>query len=334
MKKLYFTIASFLIAGTTFGQTIANAGMESWRTGAAGTAPVVPIQAPNQWFGFDSIVVSYGQLFGSIIGAGSDWHQQIFEETTFKNGGVASARVMTETQDVIGAMPGILSNAKIDVDLGILSGGGDPMSAVLYDGGTAVTERPTTVSAWVAYFPGPDTTTGLPGTDEGVLTAQALATVGAVSDSVVGTGTFNIAPSASFTQITANIVYGTTDYAVHTLRIIFASSGGAGSALDSSILYVDDVSYTGVPQSVRNVAGNVEVVRVFPNPASGKLYLSSAKHAGYTFSLVSVSGQAVASQQLTGADQVDISDMAAGLYLYVVTDKNGNTLQRGKVSVF
>jgi hypothetical protein len=334
MKKIYFACASMLLASASMGQTIANAGMETWRTGTSGTAPVVTIQAPTQWYGFDSTVVAYGQLFGSIIGAGTDWHQQIFEETVLKNSGVASAKVMTITQDVIGAIAGTLSNAKIDVDLAVLSGGGDPMDAVLYEGGTAVTERPTTVSAWVAYFAGKDELTGMMGgADEGLLTVQSIATVGAVADSIVGTGTVNISPSATFTQVTANVNYVTTDYAIHTVRIIFTSSGGSGSALDSSTLYVDDVTMTGVPQAVNDVV-NKNVVRVYPNPANGVLNLNSPKNAGLTITVSSVSGQVVATKLLTGNDQLDIAAFASGLYLYSVTDKSGNAIQRGKVSVY
>ncbi len=333
MRKLYFVFAAVLFAGQSYGQAIANAGMEAWRTNASGTAPVVTIQAPEQWFGFDSIVVAYGQLFGSIIGAGTDWHQQIFEEATFKNSGSFSAKVMTRKQDILGPIAGTLSNALIDVDLGILSGGGDPMSAILYSGGTAVTDRPISVSAYVAYFGGIDTTTHMMGgLDAGVITAQAIATVDG-NDSVIGTGTAPILPSATFHEVTANLTYNTTDYAVHTFRVIFTSSG-LGAGLDSSTLYVDDVTMTSVPQAVNDVVNGREVVRIFPNPTNSMLYLNSAKNAGYTCTLTSVSGQAAVSMALKGTDKLDISYLAAGLYLYTITDAGNNVVQRGKVSKY
>jgi hypothetical protein len=333
MKKICTSLAVLLAAGAS-AQTIDNAGMETWRAGTSGTAPVVTIAAPTQWHGFDSLVVAAGQLFGSIIGAGSDWKQQIYQENTFVHGGSAAAKLITVEQDVLGFIPGTLANAEPVLDAGVLAGGGDPQDAISFSGGTATTLRPTTVSAWVAFYAGKDATSGaFGGDDAGVLNVQAIATV-AGADSVVGVGSATIAPSAAYTEITANVDYTTTDYNVHTVRIIFASGGGSGGgALDSSILFVDDVSMTGVPQAVTNVYGGVQVVKVAPNPATGMLYLNGLANAGYTCTLMSVTGRIMATQQLKGADKINISAIPSGLYIYRITDVTGVTVQTGKVDI-
>ncbi len=332
--------AAAAVAFTSFGQAVPvpNSGMETWRSNSAGgvgfpPGPVVPIEAPTEWFGFDSIVVAYGEMFGGIAGFGSDWHQQVFEENTFKNGGSASAKVMTRVQDSLGAFAGILSSSKMDLDITALSSGtGDPMDAVIFEGGTPTTLRITTVSAWVAYFPGNDTSTGMPGADEGVMNVQAVATYGG-ADTVIGTGMVIITPSTSFTQVTCSLTYTTHAFDINKVRIIFMSSGGSGAPLDSSTLFVDDVTMMGEPQWASHLTAKSDVVRVYPNPANGTLYLDGPTNVGLSCAVSSVSGQLVTSKALNGADKLDISGLPAGLYLYSITDASGNAVQTGKVTV-
>lgn len=331
MKKLFTLLASVFVAATSMGQTINNAGMETWRTNTAGTSPIIPIAAPHYWYGFDSLIIAAGQAFGAIIGAGNDWKQQIFQESTFVHGGSAAAKCISAKQDTLGFFPGTLSNAEPVFDAGVIAGGGSPEDAVAFEGGTPTTLRVTSVSAWVAYLPGKDPVSGaFGGADQGVMSVQAIATVG-LEDSVVGTGTVNVGWSPAYTQITANVNYTTTAYNVHTVRIIFASGGGLGAALDSSIMYVDDVSMVGEPQSVKNVAYNSNIVKVYPNPTNGMIYLNGAANSGYTCTVSSITGQVVATKQLTGTDHIDISTQSTGLYVYTITDSFGSVVQSGKI---
>jgi hypothetical protein len=334
MKKIYLSFCAIAFAGVSFAQTISNPGMETWRSGTAGTAPVVPIEAPTDWYGFDSLVIAYGQSFGWVIGAGTDWKAQLFEETAIKYSGAKSAKMITLKQDTLGYFAGMLSNAKVDLDMGAIIAGADPMTAITYSGGTPVTLRINSVSAWVEYFPGIDTATGMMGgLDSGLLTVQAISTYGG-QDSVIGAGYATIPPCSAFTQITANVIYADTFYTTDLVRIIFMSSGGASQNLDSSTLYVDDVTMTGTPQTGKlgstTISSQKETVKVYPNPSSDVLYFEGGE--GLQLSIFSVSGQTNIVTTLS-RNPVNTSVLPSGLYFYSLSNADGYIVQRGKVVV-
>jgi len=335
MKQFLLTMVAAGIAATSFAQAVPNEGMENWRSNTAGTMPPVNIYAPVSWYGFDSTIIANAQSF--IPG---DYHAQLFQEMDTVHAGTSSAKVLTLGQGTFGVIGGVLSNARIDLDVLAIIGGADPLTALSYSGGAATTLRTQTVSAYVKYLPGLDTTTHLMGgPDTGSLIVQAIHSIGGY-DSVIGTGIVNILPSETFTQITANIIYADTFYTTQTVRIVFSSSKLDGYALDSSTLYVDDITMTGVPQTggpisigVKQVTNGDNAVKVFPNPASTTLHLSSPGYTGLTATLLTVSGQAVASKQLTGNDAIDISHLAAGTYIYTITAGNGVAIKHGTVNI-
>ena len=318
-----------LVAGSSaFAQTVTNAGMETWRTGTSGSSPSVAIQAPTGWYGLDSLVIADGETYGPFIGAGTNWNAQLFQENTIKHGGSSSAKLITLKQDTLGYFAGLLSNSVVSINVTSILGGGSVASATSYSGGTHIAGRIASVSAWVQYTRGKDST-GSVGLDSGSLTVNVYSVVHGV-DSIVGTGTVNIGPSSSFHQVTANVNYVDSADGADTVRILFASSGQSDVS-DSSVLYVDDVTMVYSPTlGVKNVAQND--VKVYPNPASGMLNVEG-DNAGANFTLFSVNGQVAATKTLTGKDAIDLSDLADGLYFYTITDADGATAQHGKVSV-
>ena len=336
MKKILLLLLAVIPAINSFAQTVPNAGMETWRSGSSGTGPVISIHAPTEWYGFDSLIIADGEAFASLIGAGTDWHAQLFQENTIKNSGSSSAKLITLKQDTLGMFAGMLSSSAVSVDVAAVIAGADPMSALTFSGGIPVTLRIETVSAYVEYFPGKDSITHLfGGPDTATLSVQAISNVGGY-DSVIGAGFIKIPPHSTFTQVTATLSYVDTFNTTDKMRIIFASSGGAAQSLDSSILYVDDISMTGIPQvshvSVGNVANNNDV-KVYPNPASDKLYINSRQNEMLSYTLVSVRGQVVANGTINGKTTIDISSLPNGLYFYTLSGSGGNTVQHGKISV-
>ena len=323
MKKAFLLSCAIAVGSCAMAQTLPNSDMELWRTSAAGSgSSSVAVMAPDNWFGADSLIIADGQTYGTLLAIPpSVWQRQLFQEATIKHGGSYSAKLVTEKQDTLGVFPGIMSNAQAHVTINLSPLGVGPIT---YSGGTATNYHILTASAWVQY-------TQAGALDSGMMTVNAYSTVGGV-DSVIGTGSVAIGPSTSFAQVTANIVYNGSGLPVDTVRVLFASSAGANSAIGST-LYVDDVTMTGEPNAVPVVTETGDVLNVYPNPATEVLHVDARQNAVYTCSLMSVSGQVVATQTFTGHSSIDMTRLANGFYFYTITNNAGAIAQTGKVNV-
>jgi hypothetical protein len=334
MKKIILFFCALAAYGGSNGQTIAGGDMESWRSTTSGVTTPTTVQAPNGWYGVDSIIIGLGQSFNTLLGTtDADWRTNLFREDANVHGGTHSAKIMTRIEDTL-VLPGIMSTAQTHV--GIVIFPTPSITGITFSGGNPVTVKPTSVSAWVQYFPGRDTS-GAIGVDSATFNVQALSHIGG-KDSVIGTGSVTIGASSSWVQVTVNVTYPVdSTYPVDTMRIAFASSKPA-TALDSSTLYVDDVTMTSIPNpvidhtAVHTVVAN-DQVKVYPNPASGYLYFSSPADTRGTAVLYTLSGQVARTISLTGFDKMDVATLASGLYFYTVYDSNGNAAQRGKIAV-
>jgi len=332
MKKICFLFCAFAVATVSFAQTVPGGDMENWRVNTAGATTAKTVEAPVDWYGADSLFIGLGEELGGgfLMIPDSVWRAQLFEEDTIVHSGSHSAKMLTTHQDTV-LFAGNLSNAQASVHISISPPG---ISGVTFFGGLPVTVRPNTVSAWVQYYPGKDTATHLfGGADTAVLTVEAISRVGGT----VGRGTVLIGPDSSWTQITATLAYTDTFNTADTLRITFASSGGATQTLDSSILYVDDVTMTSSPEvsheGIKNINAAKNIVNVYPNPTSNAIYLDDPQNAGLTVALISVTGQLVATKALAGNDALDVSKLSGGTYFYTITDNTGETVQKGNVTV-
>jgi pyruvate/2-oxoglutarate dehydrogenase complex dihydrolipoamide acyltransferase (E2) component len=83
-----------------------------------------------------------------------------------------------------------------------------------------------------------------------------------------------------------------------------------------------------VTNGIGSVTGKT-TVRVYPNPASGKLYIAAPYAGKVSLSLSSIAGQEVLRQQ--HAAEMDISKLAPGMYILKITDAAGNLLQVEKI---
>ena len=328
MKKIYFLFIALMAGTSAMAQTVTNGGMETWRSGTSGSSPVVPIHAPTQWYGIDSLIIGAEELFVPLLYTGyapTDLHTQLWQESTIKHGGSSSAKMMTLKQDTLGRFAGILSNANVNLNITAMS--------YSFSGGQPITDPIGTVSAWVQYTAGLDSITHLPGIDSGIMTVTVYAKV-LGNDSAVGTAMVKIGPSTSFQQITATVNYNDSLNGVFdTVRISFASSGQTG-ALDSSTLYVDDVTMTyhaPFVNAVKNVNA-ANAASVYPNPAAAMLYVEGDNIGGANLQVYSVSGQVVMTKTLNKKNAIDITTLPEGLYVYTITNSD-NTVQRGKISV-
>ena len=323
MKKIYL-ILSLLVVTLSAQAQILNAGLETWRTYSSGSSTPKNLKVPTSWYAVDSLIIADGEAFGSILMIpDSVWRQQVFKDSGANaHGGTYAAKLVTKDQDTLGIFPGILSNAEAHISVS-LSGVGP----ITYTGGTAVTLRPTMVSAWVKYSPAAPT-------DSGSLYVEAYGTVGTVTDSLIGVGYVKIGATASYTQISASVYYATgSAYSADLLRIYVASSADTAHAADNSTLWVDDINMVGIPQSVGNINSTDNSVIVYPNPATGILHFNGVANTAMTCNLTAVSGQVIATQSFAGTGAMDVTALATGLYFYTITDNTGNVMQRGKVNI-
>lgn len=78
-----------------------------------------------------------------------------------------------------------------------------------------------------------------------------------------------------------------------------------------------------VIDSTANIADVVTNVSVYPNPTTDVIYISSDQEM-YNAAIIDLSGKTVFKSSLTGLqDQINISDLAAGLYLLRMTGEQG-----------
>ena len=320
MKKLYSIFSLLAISATAFAQTIPGGDMETWRTSTSGGVLIYPtrtIQAPYAWFGLDSLIIADGETAALTgIGNGNNYYPQVFEESTIVHGGSHSAKMITRKQDTLGYFPGSIDNYHTSVNLSTF--------ARSYWGGLPVTSQMHSVSAWVQYKSGSTSIA-----DTGILFVQAIADMGGY-DSVIGTGTANIYESTTWQQVTATINYIAGSPTPDTIRISFLSSNGTN--VDSSTLYVDDVSIlssVGVSQTIMTN----ELVDIYPNPASNTINVQCNNAAILNLEIYAVSGQLVAAKRISGTNTIDATNLASGLYFYNIYDHATNIVQKGKISI-
>jgi len=332
MRKVYFILCAIILPCVSFAQ-IPNLDMETWRHPTAGAGTPVSLDVPASWYGSDSLIIGLGQTIGAIAlhTHDTDWRRQVFEESVIVHGGSHSAKIMTVKEDSF-LVPGVISNAIPSVTLSFSPPG---ITGIQLSGGSPVSVKPTSVSAWIKYFAGKDSA-GTTGIDSGRLSVQTLAHIGG-KDSIIGVGTVVIPPSSSWLQVTANIVYSDTTHPVDTIRVSF-SSGRAATGLDSSTLYVDDISMASVTNPIDHTGVHSvaikDQVKIYPNPTAGLLYIDCPMNEELNCNLYSLSGQVMVAKMLVaGHDVLDISSLPDGLYFYNIHDKGGNIVQRGKVAV-
>ena len=131
-------------------------------------------------------------------------------------------------------------------------------------------------------------------------------------------------------QVTSVISYVNNTVVPDHIQVAFLSSNLlAGTAVDSSALYVDDVTITtnvGVSQSIFKA----NVVTVYPNPATTSLSLSSNEKSNLIWEAVAANGQVIATKEFVQSANVSLNNIAAGIYFYRVLNDKKELVQTGK----
>lgn len=117
-----------------------------------------------------------------------------------------------------------------------------------------------------------------------------------------------------------------------SLLILITSSISASPA-QGGTLWLDDLGFTW-PIGIQNT-GNQFVLNVFPNPASDFLNIAiSETHPGLRFYVYNLLGENLIQTNFNGKlQQIDISTLNKGLYIYRLIENDGTILDSGKFQV-
>ncbi len=327
MKAICLLLFIILVQHTLSAQDI-KGEMENWRNYRSGFPfPTIQLEAPDGWHGLDSLVVVGVQLMQLSGGGGTATPvKQVYKSSDGRNG-TQAAMLISKEMDSLGVIPGVLSNAQIGVDIMAVMGGGEIMDAISYTGGTLISNRITSIEAWVKYQPS--------GNDSAsVFVAAVLTGRGAGgADSLIAAGATTIGSTNEYIAVTTPLIYTDPTTVPDKLIIGFSSSSGENGT-DGSTLYIDDVSIIGGTDAhiKKSSAYEKQYIQCYPNPATGVIHLKSS--AGpVTWTAYELTGKQIHQVTFTGTTMADYSIYPPGMYIYRVTDHNGIVLQTGNFTL-
>lgn len=110
---------------------------------------------------------------------------------------------------------------------------------------------------------------------------------------------------------------------------LFLGNSGGGNV---TYYYIDDVSVIDVAtMSIKQEIVSNNQLSVYPNPTSQTLNITITKttESSNTIKLIDVTGQTVYNNVMKGANEViDISELAKGVYMLIVTDDNNTSYKK------
>ena len=309
-KQLLLLFTALLIFTNTNAQTTPpNGGFETWQNRTLLFNPLIPIEVPTSWSTFDSLANTLNFLFGQSTAI----QKTVTKNTTIKNTGTASAMLTTKTFPGINvAIPGILTNAVVTLDASM---------DISFSGGTAITQRVSKAAAFIRYAPAT--------ADSGSFLVEVInRTFG--KDSVIGSGGVQFGAKSAFTKIEVPITYIATTLPANLLRYFFTNSND--TVQNSSTLYVDDVSYTTTTGITEALMNDIEIT-AFPNPAIDVLSIKASSDDELVFELYAIDGKVLQHKTFSKTTEIRIADLASGLYLYTVKNKDQAIIKKASITI-
>ncbi|MBK7110579.1 MAG: T9SS type A sorting domain-containing protein [Chitinophagales bacterium] len=278
-------------------QQIPNGDMEDWLPLVIGTG-----EKPVGWDSPD------------VIGAALGLADRVVEkETASVQSGSAAAKLTTKTLVATGlpplTIPGTLVIGTIVFDPLTLEAG--------VIGGMAISEVADALVGYYKYFPAPGDTMSI-----GVQLFQ--------DGTIVGGGEFNDATEKStYTMFEVPIATaGTPD----SMQVILLSSGSFAGAIAGSILYIDNMTLTGL-SSIDFLAGSGLKPNIYPNPAYDVINILNPLDYNVEMEVYNISGSKVDYTTLTPEmNAINVSNYASGLYMFRLMN-NGEQIFAGKFKV-
>jgi len=299
MKKVYtvLTIATMAAFNASAQNPLPNNSFETWETVNAG---IGTYNEPVDWNSANTC--SY-ILSVSSVSQSNDAHS-----------GSSSAKLETKQAGNI-LIGGVLSTATMVCN---------PANPGI-TGGIPYTLRPDSLVGWYKYTP------------QGADTAYIqFILFDANGDSVSYTKKKLIGTVTSWTRFSAPISYINNNPVAVSSFLANSSWGNSnqGQAVVGSIMYLDDVELvfstgTGIDEHALSTQ-----VNLFPNPANGVLHVTNNSGTELRLELMDITGKTVQRSQV-GMDNtnVNVEQLAPGMYLYRLSDSNGTATRTGKLLI-
>ncbi len=339
MKKIVALILGVFIGTQSVSAqnpTITNPGFETgWRNITVIGLPPFLTKGVGNWNCIDSIIGDpIIGLAAQTMGFTLTPKQQIYQSTDMHSGDYA-LEVRTEYISDTIIIPGIVANAKININLGAVGGGSITDIFSFTNGAPGYGKKIDTVRAWVKL----DTTN----TDDAIITVAA----NQVRDGEVieiGAGATIITKDTGYQHIAIGVEYlESNNTATDTFLITIFSSVPSGGAImtEGNTLLVDDftVEYSEGERavSVKKINLVQDMVTVYPVPAKNNLHFDISKNVNIQnlqLTIYDMNGRVLENQKVEQSTFTkDISNYSRGNYIYSIKDNNNNTAQNGKFIV-
>ena len=293
------------LGSKTFAQVIPNGGFETWTN-------LILFSEPQGY-----VTTNYASI---LLGTGGLPRANVSKSTT-KHSGTYAAKLESYAQNTgdTSGVPGLMITGTLDIANANIQPG------IPISGG-----RPTELNGFYKYAQGNRADSGL----ITVLLTKYDPLAGGLNIVGIGGGVFSNA--SSYTAFTAPIQYLTQD-TPDTVIIIMGTTTTIGldstaltSAPVGSVLYVDDLTFSGnAPNSVGSLDKLIEAA-LYPNPSADKITVdyTQATSSEVEIKLVSLDGREVyvdhkyfnaGKQKL----EIDLANINAGMYQLVVNTTDG-----------
>lgn len=210
----------------------------------------------------------------------------------------------------------------LDDTIGITFTGYVNISPTYYKYGYPYTGRPEKLDFWYKYLP--------VGADQSGVRVVLTKWNGLKQDTVAF-GESELYSNPSYSLYELPLTYF-SDELPDTAAIFFASSRHQSLARNGSVIYLDDVVFTGWVGIDENT---MPAVKVFPNPAKENITFSGLNKNAKEIQVTDVSGRLLSTYNVNKISEIDINTnvFADGVYLYKVLDASGKTLSKGKFNI-
>lgn len=210
----------------------------------------------------------------------------------------------------------------LDDTMGLTFTGFVNIAPTYYRYGFPYTGRPEKLTFWYKYLP--------VGADEGGVRA-VLTKWNGVKQDTIAFGESELYNNPSYSLYELPLTYF-SDELPDTAAIFIGSSRHKSVARNGSVIYLDDVVFTGWVGVDENT---MLPVKTYPNPAKENITFSGLDKNAKEIQITDISGKLLSTYNVNKVSVIDINTtgLADGVYLYTVLDAAGKTLSKGKFNI-